>query len=54
MRAGRDFMQNVRKVREELWKYMRSREAWLLDDPRNSGKVWRKRMPEEIHDVCRF
>jgi N12 class adenine-specific DNA methylase len=32
----------IEQVGEALWKDMRSWGAWLLDDPYNSGKVWRK------------
>jgi N12 class adenine-specific DNA methylase len=42
--------EKIEQFGEAVWKDMRSWEAWLLDDPYNSGKVWRK----EIHDVCRF
>jgi len=45
--------EEIEQFGEGLWKDMRSREVRLIDDPYNRGKLWR-RMPEEIHDVCRF
>jgi hypothetical protein len=45
--------EEIEQFGQELWKDMRSRDVRLLDDPYNSEKLWR-RIPEEIHDVCRF